>query len=163
MESPRIETYRELIDILEAYIIHLQRFIGSSFEIPDTDQARNEAVKLLKRTFYNKGGDKAAFVQAKDGTQGGIRSILDMATEYYKAEKQDAYIDRVLKDVIPDMTFSERVKCIKLIMKSIGRFLPEDIKNQAPKKFARNIDTLKTIILTYVRCRDKFNQSLSSM
>jgi len=163
LSSPEIETHQSFIDILEAYIIHLQRHIGSSFEIPNTDASRNKAVELLKKTFYNKGGDKAAFVRARDGTQGGIRSILDMITEQCKAEKQDAYIDRVLKDVIPDMTFDERIKCIQAIMKKIGQFLPEEIRNQPPKRFARNDDTLRTIILTYVKCRDKFNQLLSSM
>lgn len=163
LSSPEIETYQSFIDILEAYIIHLQRHIGSSFEMPNTDASRNKAVELLKKTFYNKGGDKAAFVRARDGTQGGIRSILDMITEQCKAEKQDAYIDRVLKDAIPDMTLDERVKCIQAIMKKIGQFLPEEIRNQPPKRFARNDDTLRTIILTYVKCRDKFNQSLSSM
>lgn len=163
LEPPKFETFQEFVDFIEAYIIHLHRYIGSSFEIPNTNAPRNEAVELLKKTFYNKGGDQAAFVRARDGTQGGIRSILDILTEYRKAEKQDAYIDRVLKDVIPDMTLDERVKCIQAIMKKIGSFLPEDIKNQPPKKFARDNDTLKTIILTYVRCRDKFNQSLSSM
>jgi hypothetical protein len=84
-----------------------------------------------------------------------------MITEQCKAEKQDAYIDRVLKDAIPDMTLDERVKCIRVIMKKIGPFLPEEIRNQPLKRFARNDDTLRTIILTYVGCRDKFNQSLS--
>jgi len=163
LEQPKFETFQEFLDVLETFIIHLQRYIGSSFEIPNTDAPRNKAVELLKNTFNNKGGDKAAFVQARNGTQGGIRFILDMITEQCKAEKQDAYIDRVLKDVIPDMTLDERVKCIQAIMKKIGPFLPEDIKNQPLKRFARNDDTLRTIILTYVRCRDKFNQSLSRM
>jgi len=161
LEQPKFETFQEFIDVLETYIIHLQRYIGSSFEIPNTDAPRNKAVELLKNTFNNKGGDKAAFVQARDGTQGGIRFILDMITEQCKAEKQDAYIDRVLKDAIPDMTLDERVKCIRAIMKKIGPFLPEEIRNQPLKRFARNDDTLRTIILTYVGCRDKFNQSLS--
>ena len=163
LEQPKFETFQEFIDVLETYIIHLQRYIGSSFEIPNTDAPRNKAVELLKNTFNNKGGDKAAFVQARNGTQGGIRFILDMITEQCKAEKQDAYIDRVLKDAIPDMTLDERVKCIQAIMKKIGPFLPEEIRNQPMKRFARNDDTLRTIILMYVKCRDKFNQSLSSM
>jgi len=163
LESLRIKSYEELINILQAYYIHLQRYVGSSPEVPDMGEARSETIKLLGRTFYNKGGDKAAFVQARDGTQGGIRSILDMLTEQYKADKQDAYINRVYKDAIADMDWEKRIKCIQAIMKKIGPSLPEELKNQPPERFARNDETIGTIIETYVRCSDKFNQVLSRM
>ena len=163
LESSRIKSYEELINTLQAYYIHLQRYIGSTPEIPDRSEARSETIKLLEKTFYDKGGDKAAFVQARDCTQGGIRSILDMLTEQYKAEKQNAYINRVFKDAIADMDLEDRVKCIRAIMKKIGPSLPKELKDQPPERFARSDETVRTIIMTYVRCRDKFNQSLSSM
>jgi hypothetical protein len=126
-------------------------------------EARCEAIKLLERTFRDKGGDKAVFVRARDCTQGGIRSILDLITEQYKAQKQDAYIKRVFKDAIADMDWEERIKCIRAVIKEVGRFLPEELKNQPPERFARDDETIETIIRTYVRCSDKFNQSLSRM
>ncbi len=161
LESLKVKSYEELINILQAYYIHTQRYTGSSPEKPDMSEARSEAIKLLENTFRDKGGDKAAFVQARDCTQGGIRSILDMITEQYKAQKQDAYINRVFKDAIADMDWQERVKCIRAVIKEVGRFLPEDLKNQPPERFARDDETIETIIRTYVRCSDKFNQSLS--
>jgi hypothetical protein len=161
LESLKIKSYEELINILQAYYIHMQRYTGSSPEKPDVSEARSEAIKLLESTFRDKGGDKAAFVQARDCTRGGIRSILDMMTEQYKAQKQDAYINRVFKDAIADMDWQERVKCIKAVIKEVGRFLPEELKNQPPERFARDDETIETIIRTYVRCSDKFNQSLS--
>lgn len=163
LESLRVESYEELINTLQAYYIHLQRYVGSSPEVPDMGEARSETIKLLERTFYDKGDDKAAFVRARDCTQGGIRSILDMMTEQYKAEKQAAYINRVFKDAVADMDWEERIKCIRAIIKEVGRFLPEGLKDQPPERFARSDETIETIIRTYVRCSDKFNQSLSSM
>jgi len=163
LESLRIKSYEELINTLQAYYVHLQCYIGSSPEVPDMSEARSETIKLLERTFYNKGGDKAAFVQARDGTQGGIRFILDMLTEQYKADKQDAYINRIFKDAIADMDWEKRIKCIQAIMKKIGPSLPEELKDQPPERFARSQETIGTIIETYVRCSDKFNQVLSRM
>ena len=163
LESLRVKSYEELINILQAYHIHMQRYTGFSPEKPDMSEARCEAIKLLESTFRDKGGDKAAFVRARDCTQGGIRSILDMVTEHYKAQKQDAYINRVFKDAIADMDWGERVKCIRAVIKEVGRFLPEELKNQPPERFARDDETIETIIRTYVRCSDKFNQSLSRM
>ena len=61
------------------------------------------------------------------------------------------------------MDWDERVKCIKAVIKEVGRFLPEDLKNQPPERFARDDETIETIIRTYVRCSDKFNQSLNRM
>ena len=163
LESLKVKSHEELFNILQSYYIHIQRYTGSSPEKPDMSEARCEAINLLESTFRDKGGDKAAFVQARDCTQGGIRSIIDMITEQYKAQKQDAYVNRVFKDAIADMDLQERVKCIKAVIKEVGRFLPEEIKNQPPEKFARSDETIETIIRTYVRCSDKFNQSLSRM
>ena len=117
----------------------------------------------MESTFRDKGGYKAALVQARDGTSGGIRSILDILTEQYKFQKQEAYINRVFKDAIADMDWQERVKCIRAVIKEVGRFLPEELKDQPPERFARDDETIEIIIRTYVRCSDKFNQSLSRM
>jgi hypothetical protein len=163
LESLKVKSYEALINILQAYYIHMQRYTGSNPEKPDMSEARCEAIKLLENTFRDKGGDKAALVQARDCTQGGIRSILDMITEQYKAQKQDAYINRVFKDAIADMDWRQRVKCIRAVIKEVGGFLPEELKNQPPERFARSDETIETIVRTYVRCSDKFNQSLSRM
>jgi hypothetical protein len=163
IESLKVKSYEELINIMQAYYIHMQRYTGSGPEKPDMSQARSEVIKLLESTFRDKGGYKAAFVQARDCTQGGIRSILDQITEYYKVQKQEAYINRVFKDAIADMDWQERVKSIRAVIKEVGRFLPEELKNQPPEKFARSDETIETIIRTYVRCSDNFNQSLSHM
>lgn len=163
LESLKVKSYEELINILQTYYIHMQRYTGSGPEKPDMSQARSEVIKLLESTFREKGGDKTAFVQARDCTQGGIRSILDQITEHYKAHKQEAYINRVFKDAIADMDWQERVKSIRAVIKEIGRFLPEELKNQPPEKFARSDETIEIIIRTYVRCSDNFNQSLSRM
>ncbi len=163
IESLKVNSYEELINILQAYYIHMQRYTGSGPEKPDMSQARSEVIKLLESTFRDKGGDKAAYVQARDCTQGGIRSILDHITEHYKVQKQEAYINRVFKDAIADMDWQERVKSIRAVIKEVGRFLPEELKNQPPEKFARSDETIEIIIRTYVRCSDNFNQSLSRM
>ena len=163
LESSKVKSYEELINILQAYYIHLQRCSGFSPGKPEISEARSEAIKLLKSAFYNKGGDKAALVRARDGTEGGIRSVLDMLTEYYKAEKQDAYISRVFKDAIADMDWHQRVECMRAIIREVGRFLPEEIKKQPAERFARSDEIIETIIRTYVKCSDRFNQSLSSL
>ncbi|MFC1794970.1 hypothetical protein ACFL3Q_15450 [Planctomycetota bacterium] len=142
LESLKVKSYEELINILQTYYIHIQRYTGSSPEKPDISEARCETMKLLEETFRNEGGGKAALVRARDCTQGGIRSIIDMITEHYKAQKQDAYINRVFKDAIDDMDWKERIKCIQAVIKEVGRFLPEELKNQPPEKFARSDETI---------------------
>jgi len=163
LESIKVKSYEELIDILQAYYTHLRRYIGFSPEKPDISEVRSEAIKLLERTFYNKGGDKIAFAWARDGTEGGIRTILDRCTEQYKADKQDAYVNRVFKDAISDMNFCQRIECMQAIINEVGRFLPEEIKNQPPERFARSDETIEMVIRTYVTCSNKFNKSLNSM
>jgi len=161
LDSSTIRAYEQFIDTLQAFYMHLQRYIGSSpVEFPDMTRARTETIDLLERAFYGKGGDQAAFARARDGIQGGMRSILDAITEQYKAEKQAAYIQRIFKDAIAVMEWDERVKFMRGAMKRLGSFLPPELKNMPPERF---VGSYETIVRAYVESSDKVNQLLRTM
>ena len=161
LESSTVETYIEFIDVIEAYYIHMQRYISSS---PDTTvdviRARTKAIELLQRTFRDKGGDRAAFATARDGIKGGLRSILDALTEQHKAEKKEAYIEMVFKDAIEALGWDEQLSCIRGLVKRAGQCLPEEFKNEPPERFAKNYNS---ILRTYVKSLDNVEQFLRTM
>ena len=161
LAASTVETYEQFIDTLQAFFIHLQRYIASTpAEAPDMNQARSETLVLLERAFYGRGGDQAAFARARDGIQGGMRSILDTLTEQYKAEKQAAYIQRIFKDAIAVMEWDQRVKFMRGAMKRLGSFLPPELKNMPPERF---VGSYETIVRAYVESLDKVNQLLRTM
>jgi len=161
LSSSTVKTYEDFIDTLQAFYIHLKNCLAlSPAEFSDVMKARSEAIALLEKAFYDKGGDQAAFARARDGTEGGMRSILDTLTEQYKAEKQGIYIQRVFKDAINSMEWDERVKFIRGAMKRLELFLPEEFKDEPPERFVRSYET---IVRAYVSSLDKVKQLLRRM
>ncbi len=92
-----------------------------------------------------------------------MRAILDLVTEQYKAEKQEAYIHMIFTDAIAGMDWDERIKCVRAMMNRIGPYLPEELQDQPPERFARNDETIETIVRTYVRNNDRISQLLAHM
>ena len=89
-----------------------------------------------------------------------MRSILDTLTEQYKTEKQAEYVQRVLKDSVNSLDRRQRIKFIQAALKHLGPFLPPELKNEPPERFARNYET---IIRVYVKSIDKINRLLRTM
>jgi hypothetical protein len=153
LTSSTIDTYDEFLDTLQAFYMHLQRCIGPGPTAAlDTSRDRGEAIALLERTFCRKGGEQAAFALARDGIQGGMRSVLDALTEQFKAERQATYVQRVFKEAIAALDWDERVTFMRGAMKRLGPFLPSELKNEPPERFARSCEA---IVHAYVQSLDK--------
>jgi hypothetical protein len=161
LESSTVETYEAFIDILQSFYIHLQRYVSSDpAESLDTARARSETIALLQRAFDAKGGDLTAFAQARDGIQGGLRTILDTLTEQYKAEKLAAHIERVFTDAIEALEWDERVEFMRGAMKRMGPLLSPELRSKSPEQFLRNV---KPIVRMYVKSLDNVNKLLRTM
>jgi hypothetical protein len=161
LDSSVINSHDEFIGTLEAFYIHLLRYASSETGLSiDVASARSEAIALLERAFHGKGGVEAAFARARDGTQGGMRSILDVFTEQYKAERQVAYIRLVFKDTIDSMDWDARVRFMSGAMKRLGPFLPCELRNEHPERFIRNYEA---IVRAYVESVDSVGRLLRTL
>lgn len=159
--SSTVDTYEEFLDILQAFYIHLQRHISPGpTEAPDTTEARQQAIALFERTFQGKGGDKAALAIARDGTRGGMRSILDALAEQLKAERQVAYIRRIFRDALDTSNWGESVRFMRGAMERLGAFLPAELRTEPAERFAENWEA---IVQAYVQSLDRVGQLLRTM
>lgn len=161
LDSSTVQTYDQFLDILQAFYIHLQHHIGSGInQALDLDRARAEAIALLSRAFEDKGGDRAAFLMAKEGTQGGMRSVLDFITEEHKAQLHANHIQRIFKDAVNEMDWNEQVSFMRGAMKRLGPLLPSELKEMPPERLAGSFEK---IVRVYVRSFDKVNQLIRTM
>jgi len=161
LECSTVETKEQLIDTLQAFFVHLHRHLAAHpIQTLDMIQVRCETIALLQRAFRDKGGDQAAFVRAMDGTQGGIRSVLDILTEQYKAERRSAYVQRVFADAIAAMEWDKRVDFMLGAMKRLRPFLPQELRDEPAEKFVGNYEA---IIQAYVNSLDTVNQLLRTI
>lgn len=161
LNSIRVDSYDEFADTIVSFYVHLKRHINPSpVQSVDMDQSRNDATALAERAFRNKGGCEAAYTQSIEGTRGGMRSVLDILTEQFKAEERNEYVQRVFKDALNSLGWSDRVDFVRGAMKHLRPFLPEKIRNEPAERYARNYET---IIQAYVKSMDEVNQLLNSM
>jgi hypothetical protein len=156
-----MSSHDEFTGTLEAFYIHLLRYVNAGTEQSiDVAKARSETIAMLERAFRSKGGVEAAFARARDGTQGGMRFILDVFTEQYKAENQVAYIQRVFKDTIDSMDWDARVRFMSGAVKRLGPFLPCELRNEPSERFVRNYEAM---VRAYVESIDSVGRLLRTL
>ena len=161
LSSVTIDSQDEFIDTIVAFYVHLKHYLNPSpVKSVDTEQCRNDTIALLERAFRTKGGTETAYVLGREGIRGGMRSVLDVITEQLKSEEREEYIQRVFTDAINSFEWNERVSFMRGAMKRLLPFLPEDIRNEPPERFAKNYET---IIRIYVKSMDEVNQLLHSI
>jgi len=156
-----VESYDQFLETLLGFYVHLQRYLApDTIGLVDTNAVRAETVALLERTFHGKGGWETAFAQSKDGTQGGMRSVLDAMTQRFKTEKQTAYVQRVFKEAVNPLEWNQRVEFVRSAMKCLAPFLPPEIAGNPPERFARDYEMIARI---YVESMDRVRQLLGAM
>lgn len=159
--SSTVGSYEEFIDTLAAFYTYLQRHlhrevVGS----PDAATARVKASALLEKVFYGEAANKAAYARARDGTDGGMRLVLDLFTEQFKRQEQAEYVQQVFKDALEPMDWNQRVAFMRGAMKRLGPFLPADLRDEPPERFARRPEV---IIQVFVESLDRINRVVSTL
>ncbi|MBK7090663.1 MAG: hypothetical protein IPH59_02905 [bacterium] len=109
-------------------------------------------MELLRRAFSNSGEEKGAYVEAVDGTRGGLRLIYDEMTRHLKEEERRKYVRMVLKTAIDPLDFTTKTNLIKSLIEQLGPTLPPEIHNQPPERYAADYEP---IIETYSQSLDR--------
>jgi len=156
LDSVTVEDYQQFLETINSFYVHLRCYEGSEPpESIDQEQSENEAIELLEDAFRHNGGIESAFQMALDGTGGGMRKILDEITDFYKQDRRQKHITAVFKQSIDSLSWDERVEFMRSAMNRLKNFLPKELLNEPPERFARDYEA---IALGYVKGMDTFNQ-----
>ncbi len=121
------------------------------------DDLAGQALALVADAFADRGGADAAEAEARQGTAGGTRLVLDLMTDQHKAKQQSLHVTRVLKEALDPLDWNARVAFMTVLLERIGPFLPEELRAAPPRRFVRQ---LEPIVRTYVRSVDRVGQLL---
>jgi len=156
LEFVTVEDYQQFLEAIISFYLHLRCYEDSeSHESINQQRSENEAIELLEDTFRNNGGMELAFQMALDGTGGGMRKILDEITDFYKQARQQKHITAVFKQSVDSLCWDERVEFMRCAMNRLRSFLPKELLNEPPERFARDYEA---IARAYVKGMDTFNQ-----
>lgn len=118
---------------------------GRLSEAEATGRAKDLVVKAYRRQH---GDISSAFNDAHEGTNGGLRAILDAIAELLKEEAVEHYTrDQFDRHVAPN-SWEDQVEIIREFVRECGSFLGSSIRPDQPERYARNYEDL---IRSYVQ------------
>ena len=102
-------------------------------------EALGRAKEALDREYRKQNGDiVSAFNDAHDGTNGGLRHILDLMAEGMKAEATGRYVRDVFDRYVEPNDFEQKVDIIRGFVQECGPFLSRSIQAERPERYAAN-------------------------
>lgn len=154
-----LESHEEFFDQIESFYLALLRPLTGGV-VMTHDMLAAEAHDLLARAFSDRGGVDAAWAEARHGTKGGMRYVLDMMTERFREDRQAQWINQVLKTALDSSDWPARVAFMRAFLDRIGPQLSPEIRSQPPERFARHYEL---ILPEYVRSLNQVSRILQRL
>lgn len=106
-------------------------------------EASGRAKELLEKEYRRRNGDiVSAFNDAHDGTNGGMRAVLDVICEGLKADSVERHIrDAFDRNVAPN-AWDQKVEIIRQFISFTGPMLSSSIRADQPERYAQNYQEL---------------------
>ena len=106
-------------------------------------EAYGRATELLEKEYRKKGGDIiSAFNDSHDGTNGGLRSVLDIICEAIKAESVERYVRDIFDRHVEPNSWNQKVDMIRQFIAYAGPYLSSSIVVSQPERYAQNYSEL---------------------
>ncbi|SRR6056297_206822 len=108
-----------------------------------SSESASRAKELLEKEFRRRGGDiVTAYNDAHDGTNGGLRAVLDIIAEGIKRESVERYIRDVFDRYVAPNSWEQKVEIIRQFLNYCGSFLSSSIRFDQPERYAQNYQEL---------------------
>ena len=138
-----IESFDEFVGVLaEYYNHHVSKCVIHGGFLSHTEAA-GRAKELLQQEYRKKGGNiNTAYNDAHDGTNGGLRIILDRVAEQLKAESVERYIRDAFDRYVDPTSWEQKVDIIRQFIGRFGHMLSSAIHPDQPERYAQNYEEL---------------------
>jgi len=133
--------------IADYYTAHFTACITHGGSL-SASEAASRAKELLEREYRRRGGDiVTAYNDAHDGTNGGLRLILDTIAEGLKAESVERYIRDAFDRYVGPNSWEGKVEIIRQFIAQCGVHLASTIRTDQPERYASNY---RELVQSYV-------------
>jgi len=148
LKSNTTKSFDEFTGVIaDYYIKHFTACVAPGGTL-STTEAASRAKELLEREYRRRGGDiVTAYNDAHDGTNGGLRIILDTIAENLKAESVEHYIRDAFDRHVAPNSWEQKVEIIRQFIAHCGSLLGSSIRTDRPEQYASNY---KELINSYV-------------
>ena len=106
-------------------------------------EAAGRASEILEREYRRHGGNlMSAYKDANDGTNGGMRIILDVIAEQLKEESVERYVRHAFNRHVDPTSWNQKVDIIQQFIDRNRHVLGSAIDAAHPERYAQNYDEL---------------------
>ena len=138
--------------IADYYNTHFTAVVSYGGKLP-ASEAASRAKELLEQEYRRRGGDIVmAYNDAHDGTNGGMRVVLDTIAEGLKAESLERYIRDAFDRYVSPNSWEQKVEIIRQFIACCGVHLGSSIRPDQLERYAQNYQEL---IRSYVTALQK--------
>ena len=108
-----------------------------------SSEAAGRAKELLDQEYGRQGGNLiTAYNDAHDGTNGGMRVVLDKIAEKLKAESVERYIRDAFDKYVDPTSWEQKIEIIRQFLTRYGHFLSSSVRVDQPERYAQNYSEL---------------------
>ena len=138
-----VESFSEFTQIIsDYYSYHFVTCVSGGGALPRAE-AEGRAKEILEQKYHAKGSTlQGAFSDAQEGTNGGLRTILDIIAEQLKYEAVERYIRKVFDDQIDPSSWEDKVNIIRQFIARCGTDLAPSIDSRNPERYAKDYTEL---------------------
>jgi hypothetical protein len=143
LRSNTVESFDEFNRIISDYYNHhFTTCVSRGGSLP-LSEASGRAKELLEQEYRRRNGDVVmAYNDAHDGTNGGLRVVLDMIAEAIKAESIERYTRDVFDRYVTPNSWEQKVEIIRQFIAQCGVSLSSSIRTDQPERYASNYQEL---------------------
>jgi len=118
------------------------RCVAQGARLPRTE-ALGMAKETIEREYRRRRSDiTGAFADAREGTNGGMRGVVDAMAEGLKAQSVTRYAADVFDSRVAPNDFEAKVDIIRQFIARFGHQLGDSIQHDRPERYANDYRTL---------------------
>lgn len=143
LNSNTVADYRAFEDLIaEYYEYHYTQCVAPGGRLARAE-ALGRAKEIIEQEYRRRRGDiVTAFNDARDGTNGGLRIVLDTIAEGLKADSVERYIREEFDRRVEEPDFDAKVDLIRDFITVYGKYLSGSIRTDQPQRYARDYQEL---------------------
>ena len=143
LRSNTVSNFNEFSRIIaDYYNFHFTKCVSGGGSL-STTEAGGRAKEIIEREYRKRGGDVvSACNNAQDGTDGGMRAVLDVIAEGIKAESVERYVRDMFDRHVAPNSWDDKVDIIRQFIRHCGGQLSSSIRSSQPEAYASNFEGL---------------------
>jgi len=138
-----VGSFDEFSDVIADYHnYHVGRCVAHGGFMSRTEAA-GRAKEVIEQEYRRQGENIiTAYNDAHDGTNGGLRIVLDRIAEKLKAESVERYVRDAFDRYVDPSSWEQKVDIMRQFIAHFGHMLSSSIRAHQPERYAQNYEEL---------------------